>query len=216
MAGLSDVNVWMPFLVVLGLALLIFGGFRGRAFVVCVALTLALSETFVLRPLKSSIGRPRPKQTETVRLVQLQKARPKFLTVFKAPRVHYSTQKDLRPAGQGSSFPSAHTANHFVVAIFCLLFFGRWGASYFLVAGLIGYGRIYLGAHWPSDVVGSALLGTAEALLLAALLSWGWRKAGTRWWPAFLARHPRLFGKVARDARPHDRKTSGESSRPLS
>ena len=105
MAALSDIQIWKPLLVVLGLYALIFRGFKGRAFVFCIAVTLAISEALVGRTLKSAVGRPRPKQAQTVRLVQLQKASPKFLTLFKQPRVHRSQEKDRRGAGAGSSFP---------------------------------------------------------------------------------------------------------------
>lgn len=197
MAALSDVQIWKPILVVIGLYALIFLGFKGRAFVLCVLVTVALSEALVVRTLKSAIGRPRPKQAQTVRLVQLQKATPKILTLFKQPRVHQSTEKDLRAAGSGSSFPSGHATNNFVIATFCTLFFRRWGWLYFIVALLVGYSRVYLGAHWPSDIVGTALMAIGEALLMGAFLEKLWRWAGARWAPEMLARHPRLIGNVA-------------------
>ena len=118
MAVLSDVQIWKPLLVALGLYALIFLGFKGRAFVLCIAFTLAISEGVIVRTLKSAVGRPRPKQTQTVRLVQLQKATPKILTIFKQPRVHFSTEKDRRAAGAGTSFPSGHVTNQFVAATF--------------------------------------------------------------------------------------------------
>ncbi len=191
MAALSDLNVWVPLLIALILFLLLRGGFRGRALVACVGVTLLVSETVVVQGLKKTIGRPRPKQTQKVRLVQLQPARPKFLALFQKPRVHYSAE--WQRGTEGGSFPSAHVANNFIMGTFCALFFRRWGWLYFLMAAAVSYSRIYLGAHWPSDVVSSAFLAIGQALLMAALLEWIWGRAGQRWAPALVARHPRLI-----------------------
>ena len=193
MAALSDVQIWQPLLVAVGLYALIFCGFKGRAFVLCVLVTVALSEALLVRTLKSAIGRPRPKQAQSVRLVQLQKATPKILTLFKQPRVHQSTQKDLRPAGSGSSFPSGHATNNFVIATFCTLFFRRWGWVALLPAGLVAYSRIYVGAHYPSDVLVSIFLAAGQALLLFLLYAWLWKKLAPSLFPKVAEAHPTLL-----------------------
>lgn len=72
------------------------------------------------------------------------------------------------------SFPSGHTAASFAVGV--LLFRKlpkRYGIPALVLAALIGFSRLYLGVHYPSDVLAGALLGTgisyaAEVFWLAA------------------------------------------------
>ena len=70
MAAISDVEIWKPLLILLALAVLIFGGFKGRAFIVCLAVALALADYFLVSLLKTAIDRGRPKQVQQVRMVQ--------------------------------------------------------------------------------------------------------------------------------------------------
>ena len=195
MAAVSDLEIWKPLLVVIGLYALIFGGFKGRAFVLCLGVILLISGTIVVRTLKSSVARMRPKQVQVVRMVQLQKASPKFLTLFKAPTIRYSSEKDRTRSGP--SFPSGHVTDNVIIATCCTLFFRRWGWLYWIFAAAVAYSRIYLGAHWPSDVVATIFLAAAEALLLFAAIEWLWRKSAARWAPGLFARHPSLIGLPA-------------------
>ncbi len=70
---------------------------------------------------------------------------------------------------RGRSFPSGHTAQtFFLVTLLCVRFQpGIWGAvALYGVAALVGYTRMYVGAHYPRDVVGGAALGSVWGVLL--------------------------------------------------
>jgi undecaprenyl-diphosphatase len=191
MAAISNVEIWKPFLVLLVLYALIFRGFKGRAFVLTVLVALLISEQALVRPLKAFVDRRRPKQTQRVRMVQLAKARPEFMTLLKKPQIRYSDETDRTKSGP--SFPSGHVTNNIIIATLCALFFRPWGALYFVVAAAIGYSRIYLGAHWPSDVLATFFMAAGEALLIAALVELLWKTAGRRLVPTIYAAHPRLI-----------------------
>ena len=68
------------------------------------------------------------------------------------------------------AFPSGHVAAS--TAFFAVLLFANWriGLGCLLIPLLIGFSRIYIGAHYPSDVVFAAILGVLCALLTTGLL----------------------------------------------
>ena len=93
MAGLSDSAIWEPLFIAIGVSALLFGGFRARAFVICLALSLVIASQ-VTGLLKSAVDRHRPKHVENVRMVQLQRTRPAFVTLFKKPTIRFSDSSD--------------------------------------------------------------------------------------------------------------------------
>jgi len=190
MAALSNVEIWKPFLVLIALAILIWGRFHGRAFLLCLLVSLLMAEN-VTNVLKTFVDRRRPKQAQTVRMVELQRTRPEFLTLFNKPRIRFSDQSDR--SRSGPSFPSGHVTNNSVIAVCCTVFFRRRGWLYWFVAAAIGYSRIYLGAHWPSDIVATVFLATGETLLILAGLEGLWRWIGPRWFENIYRRHASLL-----------------------
>ena len=71
-------------------------------------------------------------------------------------------------------FVSSHAANFFALSAFVsLLFSERKFLSYFLYAWaiLVAYSRIYVGKHFPLDVIGGAILGLLIAKIVFCLLS---------------------------------------------
>ena len=190
MAAVSDSDIWRPLFVAVGVSALLFGGFKARAFVTCLVLSLLIGSV-VTSALKSAVDRRRPKQVESVRMVQLQKACPKFLTLSQKPTIRFSDSSDRSQSGP--SFPSGHVATNTIIAVFCTMFYRR-GWLYWFVTAAVGYSRIYLGAHWPSDVIATVFLGVGESLFLLAVFEWIWKIMGRKWTPQLFARHPSLVG----------------------
>jgi undecaprenyl-diphosphatase len=91
------------------------------------------------------------------------------------------------PDGCGGQFGflSSHAANSMALAVFLLLVLphGRFRATKvlaFVWAALLSYSRMYLGAHYPSDVVGGAAIGALLGYGAAGLYHW----LLLRWQPA--------------------------------
>jgi hypothetical protein len=88
-------------------------------------------------------------------MVELQRARPEFLTLFKKPRIRFSDQTDRNRSGP--SFPSGHTTNNTVIAVCCTIFFRRRGWFYWIVAANIvfppGTGILIAGVAGSSHLI---------------------------------------------------------------
>ena len=61
------------------------------------------------------------------------------------------------------SFPSGHATFFFAMAIAIYLYNKKWGIFFFLATILITVSRVIAGIHYPSDIVGGALIGVAVA-----------------------------------------------------
>ncbi|MFJ5763510.1 phosphatase PAP2 family protein [Neobacillus sp. NPDC093182] len=67
------------------------------------------------------------------------------------------------PSKKNSTFPSKHTALAFAAAISVLFYKHTLGLILSILAFLTGLSRIWMGQHYPSDIIGSALIGSIVA-----------------------------------------------------
>jgi undecaprenyl-diphosphatase len=68
--------------------------------------------------------------------------------------------------GAGKSFPSAHAADSAAAATVFAWALPRFSVLGIAIAAVVGFSRVYLGEHWPSDVVAGWILGTAIGILV--------------------------------------------------
>ena len=64
-----------------------------------------------------------------------------------------------------SSFPSGHMAFYFALATVLYRYDRKIGITAFVLSGLMGFARIFVGVHWPLDIVAGIVVGVATALL---------------------------------------------------
>jgi undecaprenyl-diphosphatase len=65
------------------------------------------------------------------------------------------------------SFPSSHAVNNFAVSVFFLKIFPKFKWILLISASLIAFSRVYVGRHYPSDVIGGAIIGALLGYLFA-------------------------------------------------
>jgi undecaprenyl-diphosphatase len=82
------------------------------------------------------------------------------------PNVRYAEPKPLVPAPHDAAFPSGHAATSFAAATILTVAAPRLGPLWLVLALAVGFSRVYVGVHYPLDIVGGAVLGVAVATAL--------------------------------------------------
>ncbi len=144
---LTDFDHWRIPVVVCLLALAVFGGTKGRVTVLILVVVITLSDQTASALIKPLVGRVRPcNALEDVRL--------------------------LIPRSGAFSFPSSHAANITAAALVLSVRYGRLKPVWIAVAVLVCLSRVYVGVHYPVDVLGGAGVGLAAGGLVLGIHRW--------------------------------------------
>ena len=144
MPFVTDVHHWRIPIFIIWLALIIFGKKKGRVTALLVVVILVLSDQLSSSVIKPWINRIRPCfVVEGVRLLIEQSGSP--------------------------SFPSSHAANMAAMAVLFSVKYRKFAALFIAIALMVSYSRIYVGVHYPSDLLGGWMVGIAcaSAVLMA-------------------------------------------------
>ena len=141
MPVISAKRSWFPLWFIAIIMLLWKGGRKGRLAVLLVIPLVLMTDQLSASVLKPLIARLRPS--------------------IALPDVHLLGKKM-----SSYSFPSSHASNFFGLATYFSYLYSRYKWWFFSAAVLVGLSRISVGAHYPLDVLGGAVLGILCALVI--------------------------------------------------
>jgi undecaprenyl-diphosphatase len=104
-----------------------------------------------------------------VALADLAAAALKGLIDVERPSTRFAAPKPLVPAPHDHSFPSGHAATSFAAATVLAAAAPRAAPAWYLLAAAIAFSRVYVGVHYPLDILGGAVLGVGIAIALLRL-----------------------------------------------
>ena len=115
-------------------------------------ITIALADIISSRIFKPFFQRPRPCQTIA------------DLWFWKKKSGIWVLTDGVKSFKSSFSFVSSHASNSMGVAILWSIFYKRWAWLFISIAIMVGVSRMYLGVHYPSDVLGGFALGSFIAI----------------------------------------------------
>ena len=151
MLAATDTKFWIP--LYLWFIFILFKKLDRQAWLalICIALTVLIADQVTSHLLKPLIQRLRPSHDPALK---------EFVKLVKGPG------GELYRGGL-FGFPSSHAANSFGVALFLWLALSpvyKWTFIVFGVAFVLSYTRIYLGVHYPGDIIVGMVIGFISAL----------------------------------------------------
>jgi len=156
---ITDAKTWMPLIAIIWLGLLFSGRPQMRVLALALLVSVGLTDLVCARVFKKAGARLRPCELS-------QK------TDFKC--------RLLLPMKTSKSFPSNHAANTAAFAAAMFFMCGiKAGWPFFILAFLVGYSRVYVGVHFPMDVLAGWFFGILIALFVCRIVRKKWPSQGS-------------------------------------
>lgn len=149
-----DSITWVPFYVFMLVLMLVNFGKKTWYWLWFAVLTIIISDQLSSTVVKNFFARPRP---------------------CRDPILQFQVRLLLNGCSGGYSFTSSHATNHFAIAMFFSQtlkpFIGKWHQLFFVWAATIAYGQVYVGVHYPLDVLCGTILGCCIGYFVALLFN---------------------------------------------
>jgi undecaprenyl-diphosphatase len=150
MPFITERNNWFLLYIYVWVYLFWKGGKNGRITAVLIILAIIASDQVSASILKPLVSRVRPcYELEGVRTIL--------------------------GCGGRYGFPSSHAANYFAAATIFTYYFPKYKWIYISIAVLVCFSRIYIGVHYPSDVICGAILGFLSSVIIIIIYNEGER-----------------------------------------
>ena len=144
---ITNEDNWAIPILCLIIYLLFFGQKKGKIVLCLLIISLGINDYICASIIKPTIARLRPSH-EFLEYINL-----------------------LVPKGGKWSMPSNHASNMFVLATIISTFYSKTKAGIFLIAISVSFSRVYVGVHYPMDVIVGASIGTTIAITIISLWS---------------------------------------------
>jgi len=120
---------------------------KNRLMVISAAISVFLSRLVIAEIVKNIVHRARP------------------YVILETARKIINGNTDFK------SFPSGHAAIFFALAMAVYFYNKKLGIWFFVAAILMGIARIFVGVHWPTDILGGAVIGIVSGVFVRIIYS---------------------------------------------